>query len=155
MKLQLLLIFVLFSLLTSHEVYAQEGPVVDFCENEPEFPGGEEAMMKFIQNNIEYPKASVAKGEQGIVYFQFIIYKDGHIDGIKIMRGVCDNLNKEAMRVIALMPNWKAGEQKGKKMNVRYTLPINFRLTDGKEKMTKKERRQAEREKKKMLKHNK
>jgi len=155
MKITLYLSFALLLLAAPFTGVSQEGPIMDFAEQEPKFPGGEEAMMKFIQSNIEYPQISVDNGEQGIVYVQFIVYKDGHIDGIKIIRGATKNLNIEAMRVIGLMPNWEPGEQKGKKVNVRYTLPIHFRLDDGKKNLTKKEMRQAERDRRKMLKHSK
>ncbi len=155
MKITLFLSFVLFSLLVPVLSFSQDGPVVDFAEQEPKFPGGEEAMMKFVQANIEYPKISVANGEQGTVYVQFIIYKDGHIGDIKIMRGATKNLNAEAMRVVGLMPNWQPGEQKGKKVNVRYTLPIQFRLSEEKKNQTKKEQRRAERERRRMFKHSK
>ena len=136
-------------------VSAQTESIADFAEEEPMFPGGEEAMMKFIQNNIEYPQKSVDAGEQGIVYAQFVVYKDGHLGEFRIMRGVSTSLDKETLRLLKLMPNWVPGKQKGKLVNVRYTLPIYFRLDESKSNKTKKEERRAEREKKRMMKHNK
>lgn len=106
----------------------EEEPVIDFAEVEPEFPGGEGAMMQWIQENIEYPQLAVEMGEQGIVYVQFVVNKDGSIEQVKVMRGVSDSLDDEAKRVVRKMPKWKPGEQAGKKVRVRYTLPIHFRL---------------------------
>jgi protein TonB len=105
-----------------------EEPIADFAEVEPTFPGGEGAMMTWIQENIEYPQIAVEMGEQGIVYVQFVVNKDGSIEQVKIMRGVSDALDDEAKRVVKKMPKWTPGEQAGKKVRVRYTLPIHFRL---------------------------
>lgn len=103
-------------------------PIADFAELEPTFPGGEGAMMAWIQKNIEYPQLAVEMGEQGICYIQFVVNKDGSIEQVKIMRGVSDALDSEAKRVVRRMPKWTPGEQAGKKVRVRYTLPIHFRL---------------------------
>ena len=109
-------------------VVIEEEPIADFAEVEPTFPGGEGAMMTWIQENIEYPQLAVEMGEQGIVYVQFVVNKDGSIEQVKIMRGVSDALDSEAKRVVRRMPRWTPGEQAGKKVRVRYTLPIHFRL---------------------------
>lgn len=103
-------------------------PIADFAEVEPEFPGGEGAMMQWIQKNIEYPQLAVEMGEQGIVYVEFVVNKDGTIEQVKVKRGVSDALDDEAKRVVKKMPKWTPGEQAGKKVRVRYTLPIHFRL---------------------------
>jgi periplasmic protein TonB len=102
--------------------------VVDFAELEPAFPGGEGAMMTWIQEHIEYPQLAIEMGEQGIVYVQFVVNKDGSIEQVKTLRGVSDALDSEAKRVVKRMPKWTPGEQAGKKVRVRYTLPIHFRL---------------------------
>jgi protein TonB len=124
-----------FSFEEPEDLPVDEGPVVieaepiaDFAEVEPTFPGGEGAMMTWIQSNIEYPQLAVEMGEQGIVYVQFVVNKDGSIEQVKIMRGVSDALDDEAKRVVKKMPKWTPGEQAGKKVRVRYTLPIHFRL---------------------------
>lgn len=109
-------------------VVIEEEPIADFAEVEPTFPGGEGAMMTWIQEHIEYPQLAVEMGEQGIVYVQFVVNKDGSIEQVKIMRGVSDALDDEAKRVVRRMPKWTPGEQAGKKVRVRYTLPIHFRL---------------------------
>lgn len=109
-------------------VVIEAEPIADFAEVEPTFPGGEGAMMTWIQEHIEYPQLAVEMGEQGIVYVQFVVNKDGSIEQVKIMRGVSDALDDEAKRVVRRMPKWTPGEQAGKKVRVRYTLPIHFRL---------------------------
>lgn len=106
----------------------EEEPIADFAEVEPTFPGGEGAMMSWIQEHIEYPQLAIEMGEQGIVYVQFVVNKDGSIEQVKVMRGVSDALDDEAKRVVKRMPKWTPGEQAGKKVRVRYTLPIHFRL---------------------------
>ncbi|MFT5823685.1 MAG: TonB family protein [Crocinitomix sp.] len=102
--------------------------VFDFVEEEPEFPGGREAMTQFIVNNIEYPEEARKNNEEGIVYVKFVVEKDGAITKVNIRKGVYDALNNEAMRVVKKMPNWIPGEQNGKPVSVYFTLPIHFRL---------------------------
>ncbi len=103
-------------------------PIVDFAEVEPEFPGGESAMAEFIQNTVIYPSMSVEMGEQGTVYVNFVVNSNGSIEQVKVLRGVSDALDAEAIRIVKKMPKWKAGEQAGKKVRVRFTLPIKFNL---------------------------
>ena len=109
-------------------VVIEEEPIADFAELEPAFPGGEGAMMKWIQDNVVYPEIASEMGEQGIVYVRFVVNKDGSIEQVSIIRGVSDALDAEAKRVVKRMPKWTPGEQAGKKVRVRFTLPIHFRL---------------------------
>ena len=104
----------------------KEEPPVDFAEIEPSFPGGEGAMMMFIQRNVVYPELSVEMGEEGIVYVQFVVNKDGSIEQVDIARGISERLDKEAVKVVKKMPKWTPGEQAGKKVRCRFTLPIKF-----------------------------
>lgn len=110
------------------EVVVEKEEIYEFAEVEPTFPGGEGAMMQWIQENIVYPQLSIEMQEQGIVYTQFVVSKTGKIESVKIIRGVSDALDAEAKRIVRKMPRWTPGEQAGKKVNVRYTLPIHFRL---------------------------
>lgn len=110
------------------EVVVEKEEIYEFAEVEPTFPGGEGAMMQWIQENIVYPQLSIEMQEQGIVYTQFVVSKTGKIESVKIIRGVSDALDTEAKRIVRKMPKWTPGEQAGKKVNVRYTLPIHFRL---------------------------
>ena len=105
-----------------------EDDLLDFAEEDPEFPGGEAAMNRFIQDNVLYPQDAIEKGEQGIVYVQFVVRKNGDIKDVEIVRGVSASLDKEAARVIKKMPRWKPGKQNDEFVNVRFTIPINFRL---------------------------
>jgi len=114
-------------LLLSGVSFGQE-EILNYAEEEPEFPGGINAMNKFIYDNVEYPMKSRENKEQGIVYVQFVIMKDGSIDSVKVIRGVSELLDSEAIRVIKKMPKWKPAEQAGKKVNCLFTIPINFRL---------------------------
>lgn len=102
--------------------------IYDVVEEEPEFPGGKEALYKFIGNNFKYPAESRAANSQGKVYVSFVIDKKGKITDVKIVRGVDEWLDAEAIRVVKKMPKWKPGKQRGKKVKVRYTLPIICKL---------------------------
>jgi protein TonB len=97
-------------------------------EDMPEFPGGELELRKFIANNIEYPKAAQENGIQGKVYVTFVVDKNGEIANAKIARGVDPTLDQEALRVVNSLPKWIPGKQRGQKVNVSYTVPINFAL---------------------------
>lgn len=99
-------------------------------ENEPEYPGGDEAMVKFIQSNIKYPKLERDLGIQGKVVISYIINVDGSISNLKIVRGVTPNLNKEAMRVIRLMPKWTPGKQRNRPVRVITNQPFDFILAN-------------------------
>ena len=97
-------------------------------ENLPEFPGGNAAMMKFISDSVRYPVEAQQKGIQGRVICNFVVMKDGSISDPQVVRGVDPLLDAEALRVLGLMPDWKPGTQKGEAVNVRFTLPIVFKL---------------------------
>ena len=101
----------------------------DFSEIEPEYPGGNQAMIKFIVKNVNYPVIAKEAGIQGKVYVQFEIATTGQVENIKVVRRVHPSLDKEAIRVMKLMPKWKPGESHGKKVRVRMYLPIVFKLS--------------------------
>jgi TonB family protein len=94
----------------------------------PEFKGGQREMFQFLGNNTVYPKSSRESGVEGKVYVGFVINKSGEIVDVKIKRGVSKLLDKEALRVVKSMPNWKPGKQDGELVRVAYTLPIEFKL---------------------------
>ena len=102
-----------------------EDEVFVLVDKEPEFPGGKNALLRYLGENTHSP---IDHGLQGRPIVNFIIHKDGSISDIKIERGVEPSLDAEAIKIIARMPNWIPGENKGKAVNVRYTLPIVFRL---------------------------
>lgn len=94
------------------------------------FPGGNEAMKKFIYDNIVYPQVAIEQNLQGKCYVQFIVNVDGSISNVRIMRGVtdCPECDKEAMRVIKSMPKWNPGKLNGKPVDSYYNLPIVFKM---------------------------
>ena len=104
-------------------------------EDMPEFPGGNGAMMKFIGESIRYPVEAQQKGIQGRVICNFVVMKDGSISDLQIVRGVDPLLDAEALRVLGLMPDWKPGKQRGQAVNVRFTLPVVFRLSGNESKV--------------------
>jgi protein TonB len=97
-------------------------------ENQPEFPGGNTAMMKFLSDNIKYPVIAQENGIQGRVICNFVVERDGSITDVQVVRGVDLSLDREAVRVIQQMPRWKPGKQRGQAVRVRFTLPVVFRL---------------------------
>nr|WP_319266827.1 M56 family metallopeptidase [uncultured Draconibacterium sp.] len=106
----------------------EEDQVFFIVEEMPEFPGGDIALRKFIANSIKYPEIAIEKGIQGKVYVTFVVTGDGKIANAKIARGVDPSIDKEALRVVNTLPKWKPGYQRGKTVNVSYTVPINFVL---------------------------
>ena len=105
-----------------------EDVIVDVAEIMPEFPGGTAALMKYLGTNIKYPTISQEMGSEGRVIVQFVVDKDGSISNPEVVRGVDAYLDKEAIRVISSMPKWRPGVQNGKKVRVKYTVPVVFRL---------------------------
>ena len=115
------------------EVAKEEGDpnqVFVVVEQMPEFEGGVAAMMKFIQKNLKYPASARRMGVEGQVFVQFVIDNDGKVTEVQTMKGVSADCDKEAMRVISMMPRWKPGKQSGKPVRVRYVLPIKFKIAD-------------------------
>ena len=107
---------------------SEDGEIFQVVEEQPLFPGGMQEMMKFLQQNIKYPKEAQEQGKQGRVIVQFVVNKDGSIVNDSIVRSVDPLLDAEALRVVRSMPNWTPGKQKGKPVRVRFTLPVTFHL---------------------------
>lgn len=107
---------------------SDEGEIFEVVEQNPMFPGGEAALLKYLQKNLKYPAQAQDNGIQGRVMVQFVVNKDGSVVEPKIIRAVDPSLDKEAMRVVSAMPKWTPGKQRGKTVRVRYTLPVTFRL---------------------------
>jgi protein TonB len=106
----------------------KEEEIFAFVEIMPEFPGGEAALLRFLQMNIRYPAEAVTKNIQGTVMVEFIVEKDGSISSSRIMKGIGGGCNEESLRVVKLMPKWKPAKQAGKFVRVFFTVPITFRL---------------------------
>ncbi len=101
------------------------GPILDISEVDPAFPGGYPAMMKYIQDELVVPQICRDLNEGGLVYVEFVVNTDGSITQVKCVNEVNPALMKEAVRVVGAMPRWTPGENAGKKVRVRYTIPIN------------------------------
>lgn len=107
---------------------AEANTIFTVVEQQPEFPGGEVALMKFIKDNLKYPAFAAENGIQGRVTLSFVVEKDGSVTDIQEMRSPSEDLTKEAKRVVSKMPKWKPGKQRGKPVRVKYVLPVTFRL---------------------------
>jgi len=97
-------------------------------EQMPEFPGGEAALQRYLHNSVKYPNIAMENGIQGKVYVGFVVERNGSISNVRIARGVDASLDKEAMRVVRMMPKWIPGKQNGEPVRVSFTAPINFVL---------------------------
>ena len=106
----------------------QSKKVYNSVEQMPEFPGGMAEMMKFLQQNIQYPANAAKNNVEGRVILQFVVEKDGQIGEVKVVRSVDPELDAEALRVVKSMPNFIPGRQDGKPVAVWYTIPISFKL---------------------------
>ncbi len=109
----------------------EEDTVYQIVEQMPQYTGGEQAMMKYVAENIKYPQAAKDKNISGRVFVGFVIEKDGSVSNVKVVRGIGGGCDEEAARVIKEMPKWKPGMQKGKPVRVNYMMPIFFKLDDG------------------------
>lgn len=108
--------------------YIDENGIYQVVEKMPEFPGGVQALMSYIKDNLRYPEDAKAAGIKGRVTVQFVVNKDGSISNICKLRGVEPSLDAEALRIVASMPTWSPGMQDGEAVAVRYTVRITFRL---------------------------
>ena len=107
----------------------EEEVVFVVVEDMPEFPGGQQALFKYLSDNVKYPVIAQENGIQGRVICQFVVNKDGNIVDVEVVRSGGDpSLDKEALRVVKSMPKWIPGKQRGKPVRVKYTVPVNFRL---------------------------
>jgi len=104
--------------------------VFTVVENMPRFPGGDQALISFIDKNTKYPEEAYKNKIQGRVVASFIVTKDGSLRNIEITRGISPVLDDEAVRVIKSMPKWTPGKQRGQAVDVKYTVPINFRIEE-------------------------
>ena len=94
----------------------------------PEFPGGDEAMLKFLSRNLRYPMAAKRETITGHVYVSFVINEDGKAEDIRIIRSLGYGTDEEVTRVVGIMPEWKPGQYKGRKVKTAFVLPVNFAL---------------------------
>jgi len=117
-----------FSNMVFEEETRDEGEIFMIVEEMPEFPGGNEALQKYLAQSVRYPVIAQENGIQGRVYIQFVINQNGEVTNATILRGVDPSLDREALRVVEAMPKWKPGKQRNRPVRVSYTVPINFVL---------------------------
>lgn len=110
------------------EEVADADEVFVLVEQMPKFPGGDPALLRFINQSIKYPVIAQENGIQGRVVCSFVVNRDGSVVDVEVVRGVDPSIDKEAMRVVGSMPKWEPGSQRGKPVRVRFTVPITFRL---------------------------
>lgn len=110
------------------DVPEPEAPIVDYPDKEAVFPGGVVAMKKFLAENVVYPEIAMELGDQGRVFVEFVVNRDGSIEQVKILRGVSPEIDREAKRVVRSMPKWEPAESNGEHIRARCRIPINFIL---------------------------
>lgn len=110
------------------------GETFQVVEVMPEYPGGMAECLRFLERNIKYPADAIKEKIEGRVIARFVIAKDGSVINPEILRSVSPSVDAEALRVIGLMPKWKAGKQRGQAVNVKYTLPVTFSLRNAEKK---------------------
>ena len=108
---------------------APDNKVYEVCEQMPSYVGGQQALMRYLIENVRYPKGAVEAKQQGRVVVQFVVEKDGAVSGVKLLKSATPLLDAEAIRVVKAMPKWNPGKKDGKLVRVRYALPVSFRLS--------------------------
>lgn len=108
---------------------SEDNTLYKVAETMPEFIGGQAAMNNFISQNQKYPKVASKAGVEGRAIIKFTVCKDGSIFNPVVTKSVDPNLDNEALRIVKMMPKWKAGTHKGKSVNVSFSIPFSFRLS--------------------------
>ncbi len=105
-----------------------EDVIFTVVEDQPSFPGGEEARIRFLQENLRYPQMAREAGIQGTVFVTFVVERDGSVTDVRVLRGIGGGCDEEAVRVVRNMPNWQPGRQRGQAVRVQFNMPIRFVL---------------------------
>jgi protein TonB len=117
-----------YSVVDIIETETDKEPPLRFVEDMPQFPGGAEAWVAYLQKELKYPESCRMLNLSGVVVVEFIVEKDGKISNVKAVTQVYPELDDEAKRVISASPKWVPGKQMGKPVRVTYTIPIRFTL---------------------------
>ena len=96
----------------------------------PQFQGGDSALVEYITHNVHYPQAEKAQGIQGKVFIGFVVEKDGSISNVEVKRGIGEECDAEAVRVVKDMPAWIPGKRNGEPVRVSSMLPINYKIIE-------------------------
>ena len=131
-RLVLMSLMAMCCLMTAHaqknSLLQTEQKIYDTVEQLPEYTGGMQAMIEFLQANMKYPEDAVNQKVEGRVMVQFVVETDGSVSDVHVAKSVFPSLDAEAIRVVQSMPKWTPGKDKGKVVRVQYTLPIVFRM---------------------------
>lgn len=131
MKRIMILTILLFS---AFIINAQIDPIqFQDADVKPEYPGGQEALLKYLSENTEYPEEAKNNKVEGRVFVKFVIDHNGSVTNVSIARGVNDLLNEEALKVVNTLPDWEPGKKDGQSVPVSYIVPLNFQLDDDEE----------------------
>ena len=106
----------------------EEQKIFTFLEQPAEYPGGEEELLKFIRDNIQYPEMERANDIQGRVILRFVVMEDGSVSDVTVLKGVSSRIDREAARVVKLLHNFKPGRQQGKAVKQYFNVPVVFQL---------------------------
>lgn len=140
MKYVTLIVFILLGVNLVGQTSSPTGPVAgdsvvvkdtsETKEEMPRFPGNEAAFQQYLMNNLHYPDSALKYGRQGTAFVYFEVSKDGSIGNVYCKRGIpgAPDLDAEAVRVIAAMPNWIPGKINGRPVKVSMTVPVKFVL---------------------------
>lgn len=104
--------------------------VFTMVDTPPFFPGGDDARIQFLSENINYPDSARIKGIEGTVLATFVVERDGTLSDVKILKGIGGGCDEEVLRVIKAMPRWNPGIQRGKPVRVQFNMPLKFSLSD-------------------------
>ena len=126
--------FIVALLMLANVSFAQTPDRVDqvflVVEEDPEYPGGPEALYQFIAENMRYPQEAKERGITGRVFVTFVVEKDGSTGDIKVLRDIGGGCGEEAVRVVGMMPKWKPGKQQGEPVRTQFNLPVVFNLSE-------------------------
>ena len=112
----------------SVESQIAETDILDYAEHHPSFPGGQQALLEFLRQNVNYPEQARKDSIEGRVVLSFVVETDGSITEPKVVRSLHPLLDAEALRVIKLMPKWEPGYQGDSLVRVKYSLPVTFKM---------------------------
>lgn len=105
-----------------------EDVIFTVVEDQPSYPGGEEARIRYLQENLRYPQMAREAGIQGTVFVTFVVERDGSVTDVRVLRGIGGGCDEEAVRVVQNMPRWNPGRQRGQPVRVQFNMPIRFVL---------------------------
>lgn len=124
----LILIFIIIPVISFSQENTKQDPVFIVVETTPAYPGGQEALMSMVKDNLVYPIEAKEMGVEGTVYASFIIEKDGSVSNLIILKGIGRGCDEEVLRVLKLMKKWEPGKQNGKTVRVQFNFPVKFSL---------------------------